>query len=139
MRPETDLLDLFDGCSQSNGEWDAGQREASIRQQLSVIPGGAATAADYFDLLHSLDSKRAHFLMADTREKLYNAGHTTALVLWYDTQQQSITRPEIALQISEMDGGRTCIGFHIKIWCSTMRGNFPKMLAPLSEQDIRKR
>ena len=86
-----------------------------------------------------VDFKNAKCEITDNREVCYNAGQTTALVLWYNTQQQSITRPEIALQISGMDGGRTCTGSCIKLWCGNMCRHFPKIMGSTSEQDNRKR
>jgi hypothetical protein len=146
MAPSTDLLDLFDGCSQSKSAVRGDEEVSTIKQKLALIPDGACTAADFFLAKHEVREARSPeskgcrtTAMPDAMVQNFNSGQTTALICWFDTQQLTIDRTEFAAQISGMNGGRSCNRKNVKDWCHRLRASFPKLMAPKSEQDNRKR
>ena len=120
----TDLCHLFEECSTGS----ACQTAIDMKEHLSHISG--ATAADYYE--HALKEKKV--LVSS-----FSAEQVVRLVLWYDLQQENITKEQIAMELSLIPGGRACESAAVGGWCSRMRQYHPTPRGPKVEEDKRRR
>jgi hypothetical protein len=123
----TDLCDLFEGCCDSTAGY---QKALDIKGRLSLIDG-AATLADYYEI--AIDCKDLY--VYENSATFRSAEQLVRLMLWYDLEQEEVTKAQIAADLTAL-GGRPETEGSVCIWCKTMRQHFP--IPPMSKTDADK-